>query len=70
VSASKPRRLRFGLHFIPLVRENYFLACLSCNVGHPAIQRLRGVLQAHAPGGKFGASTGLPAGGRAPVASS
>jgi putative molybdopterin biosynthesis protein len=36
--------LQFGLHFIPLVEENYFLACLSCNVGHPAIQRLREVL--------------------------
>ena len=50
--------LQFGLHFIPLVEENYFLACLSCNVGHPAIQRLRGVLAgarwrqilAHLPG--------------------
>ena len=44
--------LQFGLHFIPLVEENYFLACLSCNVGHPAIQRLRGCWPAHA-GGKF-----------------
>jgi putative molybdopterin biosynthesis protein len=36
--------LQFGLHFIPLVEENYFLACLNASVEHPAIQRLRGVL--------------------------
>jgi putative molybdopterin biosynthesis protein len=36
--------LQFGLHFIPLVEEDYFLACLDDNVGHPAVQRLRDVL--------------------------
>jgi len=36
--------LQFGLHFIPLVEENYFLACLNSNVRHPAIERLREVL--------------------------
>jgi putative molybdopterin biosynthesis protein len=32
--------LEFGLHFEPLVEENYFLACLKTNLGHPAVQRL------------------------------
>jgi putative molybdopterin biosynthesis protein len=36
--------LQFGLHFIPLVEEDYFLACLDSNVRHPAVQRLRDVL--------------------------
>ena len=36
--------LEFGLHFAPLVEENYFLACLAENLQHPAVQRLRGVL--------------------------
>jgi putative molybdopterin biosynthesis protein len=32
--------LEFGLHFEPLVEENYFLACLKTNLGHTAVQRL------------------------------
>jgi putative molybdopterin biosynthesis protein len=36
--------LEFGLHFAPLVEENYFLACLSENLQQPAVQRLCGVL--------------------------
>lgn len=36
--------LQFGLHFIPLVEENYFLACLNSSLDHPAVQRLREVL--------------------------
>src|SRR5258708_2741846 len=32
--------LEFGLHFSPLVEENYFLACLKGNLGHPAVLRL------------------------------
>lgn len=36
--------LQFGLHFVPLVEENYFLACLDTNLHHPAVQRLRDVL--------------------------
>jgi putative molybdopterin biosynthesis protein len=36
--------LQFGLHFVPLVEEDYFLACLDSNVGHPAVERLREVL--------------------------
>src|SRR5258707_9851002 len=32
--------LEFGLHFVPLVEENYFLACLKGNLGHTAVQRL------------------------------
>jgi putative molybdopterin biosynthesis protein len=32
--------LEFGLHFAPLVEENYFLACLKGNLGHPGVLRL------------------------------
>jgi putative molybdopterin biosynthesis protein len=32
--------LEFGLHFAPLVEENYFLACLKENLEHAAVQRL------------------------------
>jgi len=32
--------LEFGLHFEPLVEENYFLACLKANLAHTAVQRL------------------------------
>jgi putative molybdopterin biosynthesis protein len=34
----------FGLHFVPIVEEDYFLACLKPNLVHPAVVRLRGVL--------------------------
>ena len=36
--------LQFGLHFAPLVEENYFLACLAPNIHHPAVNRLREIL--------------------------
>jgi putative molybdopterin biosynthesis protein len=36
--------LEFGLHFAPLVEENYFLACLKGNLAHPAVVRLCGAL--------------------------
>ena len=36
--------VQFGLRFIPLAEENYFLACLNSNIEHPAVQRLRAVL--------------------------
>lgn len=36
--------LQFGLHFVPLLEENYFLACLDANLNQPAIGRLRQVL--------------------------
>ena len=36
--------LEFGLHFVPLVREDYFLACLQQHLEHPAVLRLREVL--------------------------
>jgi len=36
--------LEFGLHFEPLVEENYFLGCLKENVSRPAVERLRIVL--------------------------
>jgi putative molybdopterin biosynthesis protein len=36
--------LQFGLHFVPLVEENYFLVCLGVNVVHPAVRRMRKAL--------------------------
>ena len=36
--------LQLGLHFVPLIEENYFLACRNANIGHPGIRRLRAVL--------------------------
>jgi putative molybdopterin biosynthesis protein len=36
--------VQFGLRFLPLVEENYFLACLTSNIEHPAVQRLRALL--------------------------
>jgi putative molybdopterin biosynthesis protein len=58
--------LEFGLHFKPLIEENYFLACLTENLAEPAIERLRTVLAsarwreilANLPGYKPAASPG------------
>jgi putative molybdopterin biosynthesis protein len=36
--------LEFGLHFVPLIDEDYFLACLKPGLAHPAVQRLCSVL--------------------------
>jgi putative molybdopterin biosynthesis protein len=36
--------LQFGLHFVPVVEEAYFLACLKGSIQHQALQRLREVL--------------------------
>jgi putative molybdopterin biosynthesis protein len=36
--------LQFGLHFVPIVEENYFLACLNQSIEHPAVRRLREAL--------------------------
>ena len=36
--------LQFGLHFVPLVEESYFLACLESGVADPALTRLREML--------------------------
>jgi putative molybdopterin biosynthesis protein len=36
--------LQFGLHFVPLVEEDYFLACMHDSLEHPAVRRLREVL--------------------------
>jgi putative molybdopterin biosynthesis protein len=36
--------LEFGLHFTPLVEEEYFLACLKGSIAHTAVQRLCAVL--------------------------
>ena len=35
----------FGLDFVPLVTEDYFLVCLAQTLDLPAVQALRGVLQ-------------------------
>jgi putative molybdopterin biosynthesis protein len=35
---------QFGLDFIPLLNENYFLVCLKESLEHPAVQRLRAAL--------------------------
>ena len=40
--------LEFGLHFVPLIEEEYFLACLKEQLADPAVQRLREVLAAPA----------------------
>jgi putative molybdopterin biosynthesis protein len=37
---------QFGLDFIPLIAEDYFLACLKHALEHPAVVRLREVLEA------------------------
>jgi putative molybdopterin biosynthesis protein len=36
--------LEFGLHFEPLVEENYFLGCLRENLSRPEVEQLRSVL--------------------------
>jgi putative molybdopterin biosynthesis protein len=36
--------LEFGLRFLPIVEENYFLVCLKENLVLPSVQRLRAVL--------------------------
>lgn len=36
--------LQFGLHFVPLVEESYFLACLSENLDNQAVRRMREIL--------------------------
>jgi putative molybdopterin biosynthesis protein len=36
--------LQFGLHFVPLVEEDYFLACSNDALEHPAVRRMREVL--------------------------
>jgi putative molybdopterin biosynthesis protein len=36
--------LEFGLHFVPLAEENYFLACLKANIAHVAVRHLCAVL--------------------------
>jgi putative molybdopterin biosynthesis protein len=36
--------LQFGLHFIPLLEESYFLACLDADLQQPAVGLLREIL--------------------------
>ncbi|HEY9066640.1 MAG TPA: substrate-binding domain-containing protein [Burkholderiaceae bacterium] len=58
--------IEFGLHFVPLVEEDYFLACLKPDLEHPAVLRLREVLAgaawrdvlAHVPGYRPAAAPG------------
>jgi putative molybdopterin biosynthesis protein len=68
--------LEFGLHFVPIVEEDYFLACLKPNLDHPAVCRLRDLLAgdawaavlaalpgyrpAHTPGGVLMMTAALP----------
>lgn len=39
---------QFGLHFIPLIAEDYFLVCLKDALEHPAVLKLRAALEAQA----------------------
>ena len=39
---------QFGLDFVPLTEEDYFLVCLKDTLDHPAVQQLCGALQAPA----------------------
>ena len=39
---------QFGLHFIPLIAEDYFLVCLKDALEHPAVLKLRAALEASA----------------------
>jgi putative molybdopterin biosynthesis protein len=36
---------RFGLGFVPLIEEDYYLVCLRDALDHPAVQKLQQVLQ-------------------------
>ncbi len=36
--------VQFGLHFVPLVEESYFLACLESSIQLPAVRQLREIL--------------------------
>jgi putative molybdopterin biosynthesis protein len=36
--------LEFGQHFVPLIEEDYFLACLKPNLAHPAVVNLCALL--------------------------
>lgn len=40
----------FGLHFVPLIEEDYFLVCLADTLDHPAVRLLREVLAGSAWG--------------------
>lgn len=39
---------QFGLDFVPLIAEDYYLVCLKDALEHPAVLKLRGVLEADA----------------------
>jgi putative molybdopterin biosynthesis protein len=40
----------FGLGFVPLIEEDYFLVCLKDALDHPAVQKLRAALESDAWG--------------------
>ncbi len=40
----EPAALEFGLHFVPLIDEDYFLVCLRQQLADPAVQRLQSLL--------------------------
>ena len=42
----KAAAVEFGLHFVPLIEDDYFLVCLKPNLNHPAITRLCQILEA------------------------
>lgn len=44
----KAAAVEFGLHFVPLIDEDYFLACLKPSLTHPGVQRLQELLAASA----------------------
>ena len=39
---------QFGLHFIPLIAEDYYLVCLKDALAHPAVLKLRAALESAA----------------------
>jgi putative molybdopterin biosynthesis protein len=39
---------QFGLHFIPLIAEDYYLVCLKDALAHPAVRKLRAALESEA----------------------
>ena len=52
---------QFGLDFVPLLVEDYFLVCLKESLDHPAVQRLRAALASRAWQGDIAALPGYSA---------
>jgi putative molybdopterin biosynthesis protein len=49
---------RFGLDFVPLIDEDYFLVCLKDALDHPAVRKLRDALEGQAWAGALQALPG------------